>query len=666
MKKQKKDTIEPIEESISSNKEEDSGFQLIIWDKPTTIYIGICIFLFFVGVAGKFHTLNIPVWYQIFGEQGKIRKEVLFGKPQTIRSDEWMMGTPILINQLINKLPLENPSAGPKQSIRVLGMMPVNTLSDYFRPNLIFCHFLDIERSVSYLNLTKHFLFLILFFLYLKILTNNNFRVSLFCTLFLYTSSIIQWWSVYTEFIFLGSAIFLNFIYIIFSKESKVIILNMLSLSAFTFSYIAFLYPPYQVPCTFIFLISTVYFCINNFKSKIILKNKSLKIGSLVFVFLFLAYFLFDYFNSTKSVYDLALNTVYPGKRDSTNDIADTSKMFSEYLFYFITSENLPKIWGNICEASGTIMIFPIIFFNVIYNFLTKQKNNPLLICLSILMGLFLFHFFIGFPAIINKITLLSFIPKYRITYGIGFLNVVMLAVYLSSKEYNLNRIQIWIPISATLIFTFFVLNFTNSQIGNFFSINQILISTFLFSVFMLSLMYFNRKWVSIISFIILLGYNGRNLSANPVSQGLKPLTSNPLYSQIKSISDNDKNAKWITFGNFIFSAFGKSTGAKFISGVNFVPDFERLKILDPLHQHDSVYNRYAHITYMPYVSGTDSIVFNLIQADSYQIYMDPSSEKIKKMGVKYLLFTYNPQPVEVRNLRLVSNSVFPIYSTMD
>ncbi|MFN0050355.1 MAG: hypothetical protein ACKVOU_14625 [Cytophagales bacterium] len=643
----------------------ENGFILIKWDKPTKIFVGICIFLFVFGVAGKFHTLNIPVWYQIFGEQSKMKKEVIFGQPQTIRSDEWMMATPILINQLINNRPLQNPTAGPDASVRVLGM-PINTFSDYFRPNIFLSHFLDVERAVSYINLTKHFFFLIFFFLFPKIITRNNFMVSIFCTLFLYTSGIIQWWTVYTEFIFLGSIICISFFHLIFSKKTKIILFNAVLLAAFTYCYIVFLYPPYQLPCTFIMLLCAIFFFYTHFDKEVIFSNSYIKIGALLFVVLFLSYFLYDYFMATKSTYELTLNTVYPGKRDSTNDSVDYSKMFSEYLFIFIKPEKLPASWGNICEASGTIMVFPVIFFHIVYNFATKQKNSIFLLGLSALMLVFLFHFFVGFPYIINKVTLLSFVPKYRIAYGLGILNVVMLAIYLSANEYRNSKVKIWLTFVFSFLFILSVVVFTNSQVNNFFNVNQIIVATILFGTLLASLVYFDNKWVGVISIIIVLGYNIQNLKANPLSKGLKPFTSNPLYGQIKAVSDADKDAKWIVFGNFIFSAFGKSTGAKVISGVNFVPDFERLKVLDPEGKKDSVYNRYAHITYMPYVNGTDSIVFNLIQSDAYQIYMDPSSEKIKKMGVKYLLFTYNPQPAEVRNLELVSGNVFPIYKVRD
>jgi hypothetical protein len=55
-----------------------------------------------------------------------------------------------------------------------------------------------------------------------------------------------------------------------------------------------------------------------------------------------------------------------------------------------------------------------------------------------------------------------------------------------------------------------------------------------------------------------------------------------------------------------------------------------------------------------------DSIQFKLneneVVNDNYSILMDPCSPRLKKLGIKYFLFTYKPMPLEIRNLILVKN----------
>lgn len=648
-------------QSVPHPSPAESAFELIRWDKPTKWFVGICVVLFVIGVAGKFHTYNIPVWYQIFGENTKIKKEVIFGTPQTIRSDEWMMFTPLLLNQLENNRQMYNPSAGAEASTLALGL-PVNKWSNYFKPPVLLSHLLDKQRAVSNMSLAKHFFYLVFFFLFLKLLTQNNFIISVFGTLFLYTSGIIQWWSVYTEFIYLLSIIFINVVYVLYSKSKIIVAVNAFFFTCFSYTYITFLYPPYQVPCTYVFLVCFVVFIIKNLHFDLLKYNLAFKLVSVLCALFFLTILVYDYYITVKSTYDLVLNTVYPGKREANSDNPDLSKLFSEYLFIHISPDNLPKTWGNISEASGSIMVFPLVFFHSIYNFINKKTVDLLTVSLSLLMIAFLIHFAIGFPDIVSKFTLLSFVPKYRITYGISVLNVILLITYLSSAKFTDSDMKIWVVILFSIAFLFLAIYYTNVITGYFFTFINFIISFLLFSVFFVALYYFRIRWVIVLCFVIVLGYNFGNLKANPLSVGIKPFTGNPLYSQIKNIRDNDKDAKWLVFGNFIFSAFAKSTGATVLSGVNYVPDFDRLNILDENKKFDSIYNRYAHISYLPYVSSTDTVFFQLLQSDAYHIYMSPSSPKIKQMGVKYVMFTYNPQPMELSRLELVSNTVLPIF----
>jgi hypothetical protein len=73
------------------------------------------------------------------------------------------------------------------------------------------------------------------------------------------------------------------------------------------------------------------------------------------------------------------------------------------------------------------------------------------------------------------------------------------------------------------------------------------------------------------------------------------------------------------------------------------------LKTLDPAKKDDSTYNRYAWVTMKMYIDGKDSVFFRQTYNDSYTIFMDPCSPKLKQLKVRYFVFDYQPQPLEVR-----------------
>jgi len=52
---------------------------------------------------------------------------------------------------------------------------------------------------------------------------------------------------------------------------------------------------------------------------------------------------------------------------------------------------------------------------------------------------------------------------------------------------------------------------------------------------------------------------------------------------------------------------------------------------------------------------------------DGYAIHLDPCSPRLQKLGVKYFVFTYRPQPVEIRCMTPIDTSaVFFIYKRID
>jgi hypothetical protein len=151
------------------------------------------------------------------------------------------------------------------------------------------------------------------------------------------------------------------------------------------------------------------------------------------------------------------------------------------------------------------------------------------------------------------------------------------------------------------------------------------------------------------------------NASVNPVSQGLEPVRGNAINKLAQEINKKDPG-KWVVFGEFKLSNFLIASGLDVISGVKFAPMLDQMKVLDSLGTNDSIYNRYAHVDYYSMVNGKDSIGFKLIFGDHYAINIDPCSPKLKKLGVKYFLFSYQPNPVEVRNLVPVHTQGIFIY----
>ena len=144
------------------------------------------------------------------------------------------------------------------------------------------------------------------------------------------------------------------------------------------------------------------------------------------------------------------------------------------------------------------------------------------------------------------------------------------------------------------------------------------------------------------------------NIFINPLSKGLAPYYENKLYKAAFEIEKNDPGAEWLVFASITAPELLKAAGVNCFNGVQFAPQFKELSFLDSATQNTDIYNRYAHVLFFPLRDGSDSVKFTLASGDCYHIHIDPSSDRLKKMGVKYIAFSYKPLDIEVRNLLLI------------
>ncbi len=137
--------------------------------------------------------------------------------------------------------------------------------------------------------------------------------------------------------------------------------------------------------------------------------------------------------------------------------------------------------------------------------------------------------------------------------------------------------------------------------------------------------------------------------------------------------SHNFEKKQWIAYDNIIIPMYLKALGLEVINGVNFIPNAERLKILDHEENNKKIYNRYAHIGVKPIFDDKNKIIFELKQADFYEIHIHPCNEKIKSLDVKYFIFpdsyTSSISSIKECNLHQLNNiplNNYNVYERID
>jgi len=656
----KKKVASPISENLSdksaapktSSKSLSGATNLILFDKKTKIFLTALLLLYFLLSISKIHTSQIANWDMFFGLPKS--ESVIAGKPRFIRMDEWMVATPALMGQVERGLPLENKANGDKNTPIVWGM-PVKDVSSALRPSVWSYFIFDLEQAFAFSWNFNIFFFFISTFLLFMLITRNNFWLSVFASLFIFLSAGIQWWSylIGTYMMYLNG-MFIAFVYLLYSKKIWHWIACSLILIICIFSFLAYLYPPWQVPLVYLYLFLIIGFLIRKKQFQSIREKWTIKAGVLIVALIILGVIGFHYYQIAKDTYALMLNTVYPGRRFSTGGDLSGGKLFADFFEMFMDDTHVPAKWQNICEASGAIMFFPIVFYGIGYYYYKTKKTDPLLISLSIFMVIGLIYVLIGFPTFLSKITLFSMTPSFRSLPVFAIGNSVLLICYLTSNQTMLKNEKLsWIELailgSTIFIFIRIVCSNINKATENFFTSNEVNIVTALVLISYLLIRYKNFKFVKPALYVVLLVMTIKQITTNPLTKGLGAVFENPVTQASKTIHESDPGARWALFGDMRLTNLLKANGINVLNGVKYVPALEDMHKLDRSRIYDSSYNRYSWVTMSSHIDGTDTVIFRQTYNDGYTIHIDPCSPRLKQLGVKYFVFTKKPTNEEIR-----------------
>ncbi|MGZ3854307.1 MAG: DUF7657 domain-containing protein [Flavisolibacter sp.] len=660
------------EQVVLVAKEKKWGIELIRFDLEARLFVFGLLTLYLLLSLLKVHTSSIGNWDIMTGKPEA--ETVIAGKPRYIRVDEWMVATPAIIGQYRDGMPLSNPADGAGNAPVVYGF-PVKDVSSILRPAQWSYFMFDVERAFAFSWNFNIFFFLLSTFLLLMLLTKSNFWVSVTGTFFIFLSSAVQWWTytIAAEMTYLN-AVLISFVYLLYSRIVPSLVASGILL-LFGVSGIFFnLYPPFQVPLIYLYGLIFLGFLARNKQFESFRVNLPAKLLVLFGVLLVFGISAYHYYTITKDTYGLVLNTVYPGRRFSTGGDLIKGKFFSEFFGVYMSDTNVPAQWINICEESNFIMFFPIVLYVVAVRYIKYKKVDPLLLAISIFVLIGSVYVLAGFPSFLSKISLLSMSPASRALPILGAGNAILLFVFLGNSECDQVEKFTWVEFGILAVGVFLFVKTICSNIGdatdNFFSTEQITTASLLIATSYLLIRYKAFRFVTPIACVFLLGLNIANAGVHPISSGLASLLEHPLVEKTKPLYEKDPKARWVVFGNQQLEGSNwanllKVNGINVFNGVKWIPPLREMATLDP--RADSVYNRFAHIDMHMFINGRDTVAFQGLGPDGYAIHMDPCSPRLAKLGVRYFVFTYRPQAIEVRSMSPIDTSgQFFIYKRKD
>ena len=610
-----------------------------IWLFPVILTLAVII-LCSLRLSGT----SIGIYNTVFYGQGHKDSNLLLGKPQTIRSDEYSVSSLMAIAQSNNGYESINKNIGNGQDVNVLGDIPTNDWSTFFKPQNIGFLVLPFDNAFSLKWwLPGYFLILAAYFFVLRIMPKRK-TLAILLSLSFILSPFLQWWYLGPTVETLTGALFglLVILKIFESKKLSHTILWSLLLTYIGTSFIIIIYPPFQITTALVALAFIVGYLIKN---KGILKEKTFKrnllfiVGAIVISVATILLFLSQHQSAVQAI----TQSAYPGNRTASSGGASVDHLLSSNTSPLLQSGSRYKSLGktNQSESSNFILIIPLLLipaFYILYKERRAGKRHYIVIASLVVFALLLAWAIVPGIDLVGKLTLLDRVPANRALIGIGFANFILLVLFIElfrKSKVRFTNAQITIY-SLLVVILYLVLNlYTAVKYPGFIGFNMGVALSLPFAVIVFA---FLKRWYTLAVAGLLLFSIGSTFAIHPLYVGTDVVREATISQEIRKL--NRENPKtWVGDDNYLEN-FTLLNGARSLTATYYYPQLDLWKPLDTDGTQSDAYNRYAHVNF---AFDRDAAVnikanFYLRGEDIFYIITEACDPFMQKNNVGYLL----------------------------
>ena len=554
---------------------------------------------------GVYHTY-------LYGETSK-DPNLLFGKPQTIRSDEWLVNTQLTIAQEENGLNPVNDNFNHDKDMSLLGDAPYLGWSAIFKPQNLSFFIMPLEYAFAF----KWWLLLFglmasVYFFSLKLLPGKIW-IAIASAIIIACSPFVAWWYLtgtiatlaYGFLVALVCMSIIDHTRLTFFKKQlshrASLLVKGASLSYLLAAFGLLLYPPFQIPVALVVAFFILGYLINNCRAKSrkqivqVLVPFAISIGV---AGVLLGAFLYEH----STVFTTVSNTAYPGQRVVSSGGEDVAKLLTTYLQSQLQREDRGTHYYKNQSESSSFIVLPLYFILpaiglLVWLYIKKRRIEWALLGLIAVCLIFFAVLFIPNIDIISKVLLLTLVPHYRLVIGLGFLAIILI-LYMAKvfKEYklSLNRKAYIIVLLYSLIFFGLMLWAgleTSKLYPDFISSKKLIL--LLAAVLMLgsTLVLLNRPKIGL---LILAAFSlASSVYVNPLYRGLGPLQNSEVSKAIQSVAP--PTATWAAAQDILIENLPQMSGRPAVTGVSTYPENAFWEQYSG-KSNSFIYNRYAHI----------------------------------------------------------------------
>lgn len=596
----------------------------------------------------KLNGSSIGIYNDIFYGSGHHDSNLVLNKPRSIRSDEWVWNSQMIMAQSANHFKRINPNLGHGMDMSLIIDVPYKDWSMVFRPQNLPFFVLPFDYAFALKWWLMGYLLLVsAYFFVLKLLPGKRLLAALMSVALLF-SPFIQWWY---QYITVAPFYYCFFILLVFmslieagSRKRRIIL--SVTLAYLMISFILILYPPFQIACA----LATVAFAIGYLFNRFNGWGWRKWLPPLRYVFLSMVaslavsgIFVLTRYQAVKSIE----STAYPGQREVPSGGYDFNHLMSGHLDFQLqfsskaTKYQLPE-QGITNQSEASNFTYPILFLILpaVYLFWRTRKSQLLqtwtLALMAILLFVVLAWLFIPHLDLLSQITLLTKVPPNRLVIGLGLLNFIFIIEFIRQLAANKN-FSIRQPVAlGYMLFIFIAELLVAIHAKNAFPGFIGIYRSIAFSIPLAVIVYLiiRKRFL-----LAALGYAAfsvfMTIGVHPLYRGTGIITSTELSKTIRQIA-KDNSGYWAVEDAYLEN-FAFLNGAHSYSGIYSYPQLEiwsQIKGADP-----EIYNRYAHTNFTFYRdAGNQPTKVELAGGDHFGIDTEPCGDFIRQNHIKYLL----------------------------
>lgn len=627
----------------------------------------IILVLVFILTASKLSGTSLGIYESYLYGDGSKDPNLILGKPQGIRSDEWLVTSQLTIAQSENNYTQTNPNFIQDKNMSILSDVPYLDWSIIFKAQNIGFFIIPTEYAFA---LRWWFLLAILlisaYYFALKFLP-NKIILSIFLSIIAAFSPFVFWWyqtgtvgSLAYGFLILNlvvNLIDINSKKFKTKKTRQLYILVNTAVLAYSLTAFAFLlYPPFQIPIALVIAFFSVGYLLNR---RFPFKNVRTWLKTLLPILCagIIAGILCGLFIATRmEAIKATTETVYPGKRDSSSGGYDLERLLVPYLQPQLQRDERGAKYIQNQSESSTFVLLPTFFLIpsiAVFMWLYRKRNkfDWVLLALILCNLLFLAHLFLPIATPITKLFLLGLVPQTRLIIGLGFLAII-LTLYIMRVLGPSFRPKKHILIGIILYTGFFLAvsiwaGILTSRMYPDFISSKLFILLLACALIIPHGFILAGRYLIGIGFIMLFSL-ASVVFIHPLYRGLGPIYNSEITRTIKSVSTEQD--VWGAVDQIYIENIPQLSDRRAVSGVSTYPsvDFWEKHTTDNLN---SIYNRYAHVV----MTSSNDSELELIQPDLFLV-SGACDRKIMDT-IDYLL---SATPLDSSCYKLIKTVLYP------